>query len=171
MGAADIYLPNWTRGQAAALNVTVISTLQQLTLVGATSTPGHALWVGEERKMAAHAEACRAVGVLFVPLVVRSMGGWSDEAIHTIASIGCLKGQRLGIPLSESIRHLFQRLTISLWKGNATSATSQSSPSCQRGRTDLTDLVTSLFFKFIFCFYIFYICICCFMPCIIVERW
>ena len=90
--------------EAAALDVTVIST-PQLTLVGAANTPGHALRVGlgEERKMAAHAEACRAVGVLFVPLVVESVGGWSDEAIHTIASIGCLQGRRLGIPSSESI--------------------------------------------------------------------
>ena len=62
------------------------------------STPGHSLRVGEEREMAAHAESCHAVGVLFVPLVVEYMGGWSDEAIHTIASIGRLQGQRLGIP-------------------------------------------------------------------------
>ena len=102
-----------------ALDVTVISTLQ-LTLVGAASTLGHSLQVGEERKMAAHAEFCRAVGVLFVPLVVESVGGWSDEAIHPIASIGRLQVQRLGIPPSESIRHLFQRLAISLWKGSAT---------------------------------------------------
>ena len=35
---ADVYLPNWRRGQPAALDVTVISTLQQLTLEGAAST-------------------------------------------------------------------------------------------------------------------------------------
>ena len=50
---ADIYLPNWKRGQPTALDVTVISTLQQQTLVGAANTPGHALKVGEDRKMAA----------------------------------------------------------------------------------------------------------------------
>ena len=99
-------------GRGSALDVTVILTLQ-LTLVGAASTPGHSLRVSEERKMAAHAEFCRAVMVLFVPLVVESMGGWSNEAIHTIASIGRLQGQRLGIPPSESIRHLFQLLVIS----------------------------------------------------------
>ena len=43
--------------------MTVISTLQQLTLQGAASTPGYALAVGEERKRASHAEACRSVGV------------------------------------------------------------------------------------------------------------
>lgn len=117
---ADIFLPNWKRGRPAALDVTVISTLQQLTIHGAASMQGHALRVGEERKIAAHAEACRTVGVSFVPLVVESLGGWSDEASDTIANIGRLLGQRLGIPPSESTRHLFQKRAISLWRGNAT---------------------------------------------------
>ena len=40
---ADIYLPNWTRGKPAALDIHVISTLQQLTLKEAATTQGHAL--------------------------------------------------------------------------------------------------------------------------------
>ena len=93
--------------------------LQQQTLSAAAISPGHALWVGEMRKMNADAESCRAVGVLFVPLVVESLGGWSDEAIRTITNIGRFLGQRLGIPPPESTRHLFQRLAISLWRRNA----------------------------------------------------
>ncbi len=116
---AGVYLPNWKRGQPAALDVTVISTMQQLTLSGASTTSGHALRVGEERKMAAHAGACRATGVIFIPLVVKSLGGWSQEATRTIVRIGRLQGQRLGNPPADSIRHLFQRLAISLWRGNA----------------------------------------------------
>ena len=38
---ADIFLPNWCRGHPAALDVTVISTLQLLTLVGAAATQGN----------------------------------------------------------------------------------------------------------------------------------
>ena len=69
--------------------------------------------------MAAHAEACRSVGIVFVPLVAETLGGWSQEAISTIKGIGRIQGHRLGIPPSESTRHLFQRLSISLWKGNS----------------------------------------------------
>ena len=47
---ADIFLPNWDRGRPTALAVTVISTLQQLTLQGAAITPGHALAVGRTGK-------------------------------------------------------------------------------------------------------------------------
>ena len=42
----------------------------------------------EERKRAAHNNACRLVGVTFTPLVMESLGGWSDEAICTISQIG-----------------------------------------------------------------------------------
>ena len=100
---ADIDLPNWKRGYPAALDVTVISTLKRLTLNDAATTQGHALAVGEERKRAAHTEV---VGVTFVPLVVESLGGWSEEAARTTTDIGRLQGQRLGIPPTETIRHL-----------------------------------------------------------------
>ena len=47
---ADIFFPIWQRGQPAALDVTVISTLQQCIVEGAAVTQGYALAVGEERK-------------------------------------------------------------------------------------------------------------------------
>ena len=83
-------------------------------MTGAATTQGHALSVGENRKMAAHAEACRSVGVTFVPLVVESLGGWSETAVHSIKSIGRQLGQRLGIPPTDFTTHLFQRLSIYL---------------------------------------------------------
>ena len=71
--------------------------------------------------MAAHAEALPcSIGVLFIPLAAETLGALSREAIDTIASIGRIQRQRLGIPPAESIRHLFQRLAIALWRGNAT---------------------------------------------------
>ena len=87
----------------------------------------HALETEEEWKMAAHAETCRTVGVLFVPLVMEFLGGWSDEATHTIVSIGRLQGRRLGIPPSE-IRHVPLPATGHLAMANAHcgSAASQS---------------------------------------------
>ena len=98
---ADIFLPNWKRGQSAALDVTVISPLQRETLAGEAITPGHALQVREERKIATHANACHDVGLLFVPLVVETLGGWNQEAISTFKAIGRLQGQRLGTPLMK----------------------------------------------------------------------
>ncbi len=66
--------------------------------------------------MAAHAGACRAVGVIFIPLVVKSLGGRSQEAMatQTIVRIGGLQGQRLGIPPADSTRHLFHAASCHL---------------------------------------------------------
>ena len=117
---ANVYLPNWMRGQPAALDVHIISTLQQLTLKEAAVTQGHALSVGEERKRAAHSEACHSVGVTFIPMVVETLGGWGEEVALTVKNIGRLQGLRLGIPPAQATRHLFQQLAINQWWGNAT---------------------------------------------------
>ena len=69
--------------------------------------------------MALHASACRSVGVSFVPLMVESLGGWSELASKTISNIGRHLGQRLGVPPSDSIKHLFQKCSVALWRGNA----------------------------------------------------
>ena len=116
---ADIFLPNWCRGQPAALDVTVISTMQPLTLAGAAAEPGFALKVAEARKLGSHNADCRAIGVSFIPIVAETLGGWSADSVVHIARIGRLVGQRLGTPPAIAVKHLFQRLSILLWKGNA----------------------------------------------------
>ena len=115
----DIFLPSWVREQPAALNVTIISTMQPATINSTASTQGHALLVGEVRKLSTHEAACTAVGVSFVPIVMESLGGMSTLAVNTLAGIGRLLGQRLGIPTADSIRHLCQRCFLSVWRENA----------------------------------------------------
>ena len=80
----DVFLPTWTGGRPVALDVTVISPLQQLTLAEADNNPGHILQVGISRKGASKSSVCRTAGMTFIPLVVESLEGWSTEAISTI---------------------------------------------------------------------------------------
>ena len=105
-------IPCWKRGQPAALDVTVIFTMQRATVNGAASTQGHALLVGEARKMSAREAACAAAGVTFVPIVMETLGGMSALTVDTLASLGRLLGQRLGVNTSDSVRHLLQRCSI-----------------------------------------------------------
>ena len=70
---------------------------------GAADTQGHALMVGEERKLMVHAEACSSVGVSFIPVMAETLGGWSERTVHTLRSLGRLVGQRLGISPADSI--------------------------------------------------------------------
>ena len=114
-----MYLSWWKCGKPAALDVTVISPLQKLTIEGAASTQVHALQVGEDRKRAGHGDACQSAGIHFVPLVLESLRGWSRGAVETITAIGRLQRQRLGLSTSETTAHLFKKLSVCLWRGNA----------------------------------------------------
>ena len=84
---ADILLPNWSQGHHAALDISVISPLQQLTMSGAASFPGHALQVCTQRKLSSHLSTCRSAGIDFIPMVVEALEGWSSEAVISIKRI------------------------------------------------------------------------------------
>lgn len=117
---ADISLPNWCHGRPAALDVHVISPLQQLTLAEAAFTPGHALHVGTRRKLASNLSACRAAGAECIPLVAETLGGLSEDSILTIRAIGRAIGLRSSAPdPTITTKHLFGRVAIALWRGNA----------------------------------------------------
>ena len=88
---------------------------------GAATSPGHALNVSANRKLAAGLPACQAAGVEFILLMVETLGGWSSEAIYNIKKIGQSLGQRCSSAfLAEIVKHIFGRLVMALLRGNAT---------------------------------------------------
>ena len=91
---ADIFLPNWSCGHPAALAVHIISPLQQQTLEGASSNPGHALQLGLKGKLSSHILDCRSVGIYFIPLVAATLGGLAENAKLIIHSIDKTIGER-----------------------------------------------------------------------------
>ena len=115
---ADVFLPYWCRGCPVALDITIISTMQEHTVTGAAITKGHALRSGEEQKRAAHNADCQAVGVTLVPMVVETMGGWREEAVYTIKQIIRILGHCSGSSPAETTRY-FSSKTIHLpWRAN-----------------------------------------------------
>ena len=82
--------------------------MQRATVNGAASTQGHALLVREARKMSVHEAACAAAGVTLVPIMVDTLGGRSALTVDTLASLGRLLGQCLGVNIFNSVRHLLQ---------------------------------------------------------------
>ena len=83
--------------------------------------------------------------------MVESLGGWSNEAADTITKIGRLQGQRLGVPPAESIRHLFQRCAVALWRGNASMWIRRLPAHPPVVDRVLWLVILSLFFLFSFC--------------------
>ena len=99
--SADIYIPTWSHGRPAAMDVHVISPLQQQTLGEAATTPGHALQVGVQRKLSSHLSHCWSVELEFIPLVIETLGGLAEDSIFHSAQpwkIHCLEDRPPGCP-------------------------------------------------------------------------
>ena len=71
---ADIYIPNWVGGRDAALDVTVVSPLQQALVDRAADESGSALEHAFQRKMRQSHEDCQREGISSVVHITR-LGG------------------------------------------------------------------------------------------------
>ena len=114
---AKIFLPQWDRGQPVALDVTVISLLQLLTINEDASSAGYALSEGEITELISLAADLLASALILWSsrhLVVGVLGPFKWSGI----SASC-KGQGLEVDQAVATRHLFQRLSVTLWCGNA----------------------------------------------------
>ena len=116
---ADVFLPHWSQGRPAALDVTIISPFQPQTLQQAASTQDSALAVAEQRKRTVHQNNCNIVRILFLPMAMETLGGWSHNAFLTLSCIGRHLANRFGLPPLEASHHLLQRLSVTLWRFNA----------------------------------------------------
>ena len=117
---ADIFLRNWDRGRDSALDVTVISPVQSAVVDREAVESGFALQYAWDRKMRAAHDACNAQRISFIPLPVETYGGWHPIAAKQIARLGReLSRSPAGVPQDTASKHLFQRLALSIQKGNA----------------------------------------------------
>jgi hypothetical protein len=116
---ADVFIPGWTGGKDSALDVTVTHPLQEATVVGAAKTAGHAAGEAYHRKMVASAADCRAEGIEFLPLAAESLGGWHPVAVHQVDKLAAALARHSGEDERVATRHLWQRLAVTLQKGNA----------------------------------------------------
>ena len=116
---ADIYLRGRAAGRDAALDVTVTNPLQQATIQGAATSPGHALRARFSSKMNSVAEQCQAQGISFLPLVFESLGGWDEHAVMELKKLSFALSRNSGEDENELWRKTTCRISIILMKGNA----------------------------------------------------
>ena len=116
---ADIYIPAWSGGLDTAFDITVINPLQQNLLNRSAANPGHALQFAHDRKMTKHGEACRTANIAFVPLPLDTFGAWGDSTVREVKRMGTALARHTGNEDSETIRHLIQRVSVTLMKVNA----------------------------------------------------
>ena len=66
-----------------------------------------------------HFNNCRAQGIFFQPLVVETFGGWDADAVKFLKKIAVQDARRWGKKDSLEIKQFFQRLSVTLQRGNA----------------------------------------------------
>ena len=121
----DVYLPAWFLGCDAALDVTVITPIQDDIIVRASQKGGVAADIAHKRKLAKYYNDCKSVAVEFLPLAVETWGGWHTEALSTLKTLSKQLARQQGKDENETQRHTFQRLSILLQKGNVSLLTAR----------------------------------------------
>ena len=116
---ADLLIPRWEGGKDTALDVTVVSALQSAMVAGSATTDGYAVGKAFDRKVARVGEACRQEGIAFVPIAADTLGGWHKVAIQQVKKLGAVLARHRGEDEQRETRHLFQRLSLLLMRGNA----------------------------------------------------
>ncbi len=93
---ADVYAPSWTHGQPAAFDLATTSPQWQETLSQSSLGAGHAAsqYEGQKRTYLGTEKDCRGQGILFVPMVAESSGGWGPSAIATFINFAKLAIRR-----------------------------------------------------------------------------
>ena len=116
---ADVLIPLWTGGRDTALDMTVINPLQTQQVRHAADKAGAALEAAFTRKMNQAGEACRREGLVFIPMPWETLGGWHEETVNQVKKLASAQARQTGEDQGVVTRHLYQRLSVLLTRGNA----------------------------------------------------
>ena len=121
-------MPHWCMGKPAALDLSVTSPLNPLTLLEAGVTAGAAAKATEERKLKANTGKCADLGWVCVPVVAESYGAWGLTARDLFSKLGSRLATSLGKSKSVVTHELYGRMSMNLVRVNATAILSRSVP-------------------------------------------
>jgi hypothetical protein len=97
----------------------VTSPLQRNSLERSAADPNHALIHAATLKNQKRRAACEAKQIAFIPLPVTTFGAWHPDAADHLRDLSRLQASRSGLDKGCAIKHLFERLSILLQRGNA----------------------------------------------------
>eukprot|EP00731_Ephydatia_muelleri_P016004 Em0009g428a len=109
---ADILLPNWFLGRTAALDVSITSPLNPVTLLEAGVSATAAAQATEARKHQANDPKCSELGWVCVPMVVETYGALGKEATAIISSVASRLATSTCRPKSTILHEIYGRLNL-----------------------------------------------------------
>ena len=93
--------------------------LARSNVMAAAEEGGSALAKAVQRKVQGVAEACQQHGLVFLPIALETLGGFHQVAVEQVKRIGAAIARNQGSDEKVATRQLFQRLSITLMRGNA----------------------------------------------------
>ena len=111
---ADILLPNWFLGRTAALDVSITSLLNPVTLLEAAVSATAGAQATEFRIHQANDPKCSELGWVCVPMVVETYGAWGKEATSIISTVASRLATSMCWPKSILLNEIYGRLNLNL---------------------------------------------------------
>ena len=65
------------------------------------------------------AQACQEQGIAFLPIAMETLGGFHKVAAEQVKRIGVAVARHQGVLETVAVKQLFQRLSLTLMRGNA----------------------------------------------------
>ena len=121
----DVLIRRWHDGKDGALDVTVTGPLAKTNVRAAAVQPGSALTKVFDRKVQGAAAACQQQGLIFLPVAMETLGGMHKVAVEQMKRLGVAVARHQGSDERVATRQLFQRLSLTLMRGNAALVTSR----------------------------------------------
>ena len=115
----DVLIRRWSDGKDAAIDVTVTGPLARTYVAAAAEEAGSALTRAFNRKVQGAAAACHQQGVVLLPIALETLGGFHKVAVEQVKRIGSAVARHQGSDERVATRQLFQRLSLTLMRGNA----------------------------------------------------
>ena len=103
----------------SALDITVTGPLARSNVTAAAEKSGSALIKAVQRKVQGVAEACHEQGLVFLPIAMETLGGLHKVGEDQVRRIGAAVARNQGSDERVATRQLFQRLSLTLMRGNA----------------------------------------------------
>ena len=99
--------------------MTVTGPLAQSNVQAAAAESGAALEKAFKRKVQGAAQACQEQGIAFLPIAMETLGGFHKVAAEQVKRIGVAVARHQGVLETVAVKQLFQRLSLTLMRGNA----------------------------------------------------